>query len=125
MVGPSSGFNGGAAKVADTSNAASASTAATRGLSCGLVEFGIMGTRILNAFDRRSRYSFELGLLPLGFGLPVGGGAPLGDAPAPELASPSKSFVARAATWAMFSLLSFLWPPRSMVTVACFDVGIG
>src|SRR5882757_11343054 len=110
MVAPSSGFAGGAAgKAADTSNAASASTTTMRGLCCGLVEFGIMGTRILNAFDCRSRYSFEFELLPLGFGLP-GGGAPLGDAPAAELASPSNSLVAWVATWAMFSVISCFWP---------------
>src|ERR1700731_4308841 len=123
MVAPSSGFGGGAAgKAADTSNAASASTTMMRGLSSGLVEFGIMGTRILNAFDRRSRYSFEFELLPLGFGFPVGGGVPLGDAPPPELASPSNSLVAWAVTWAMFSVISCFRPPRSMVPVAWSDV---
>jgi hypothetical protein len=38
-----------------------------RRLNCGLVEFGIMGTRMLNAFDRRSRYWF-------GFAIVLGGG---------------------------------------------------
>src|SRR5216683_7332995 len=46
MVGPSSDFPCGAAgNATDTSNAASARTAAMRGLSCSLAEFGIMGTR--------------------------------------------------------------------------------
>src|SRR5216684_8529463 len=124
MVGPSSDFTCCAAgKVIDTNNATSASTAAMRGLGCGLAEFGIMGTRILNAFDLRSRYSFEFVLLPLGLGFPGGGwGAPLGGPPAAALASPSNSLVACAATWAMFSVISCFWPPRSMVTVTWSDV---
>src|ERR1700736_1031875 len=104
MVGPSWDFTCGAAgNVSDTSNAASARTAATRSLGCGLVEFGIMGTRMLNAFDRRSRYSFELSLVLLGLG-PAGGWG--GGPPVAEFASASKSLVAWAATWAMFSVIS-------------------
>jgi hypothetical protein len=36
-----------------------------------------MGTRVLNAFDHRSRYSFGFSLLLLGLGFPGGWGAPL------------------------------------------------
>src|ERR1700674_2548370 len=105
MVGPSSDFTCTAAgEAADANNAASARTAAMRALGCGLVEFGIMGTRMLNAFDLRSRYSFGFVLLLLGFGFPPGWGGPLGSPPAAELASPSKSLVACAATWAMLSV---------------------
>jgi hypothetical protein len=55
IVGPSWGRGcgaGGAAahNVAATSKA-TVSAAATRGLLCGCIEFGIMGTRMLNAFD--------------------------------------------------------------------------
>src|ERR1700682_4028426 len=107
MVGSSWGFTCCAAgNVTDTSKAASASTAAARSLGCGLVDFGIMGTRMLNAFDLRSHYWFGLSLLLLGLGVPGGGAAPFGAPPVAEFASLSNSLVAWAATWAMFRVIS-------------------
>src|SRR3982074_3176737 len=107
MVGPSWALPCGAAgNVTHTSNAPSARTAAMRGFGCRLVELGIMGTRILNAFDLRFRYWFGFSLLLLGLGFPAGGAGLLGAPPVAELASLSSSLVACAATWAMFSVMS-------------------
>src|SRR5450631_3175937 len=118
MVGPSWGLAcwGEAGIDTDTSTAMSAKTAANRELGGGLVEFGIMGTRILNAFELRSRYSFEFSLVAL-WVEKRGGVAPLRSVGMGEFASPSKSLVACAATWAMFSVISCFCPLRSMVTV--------
>src|SRR5271168_679277 len=102
MVGPSFCFAGGAAgNVGATSIADSARMAAMRALGCRLVEFGIMGTRAVERFDRGSRYSFEFSLLLPGTGA-GGGGAP----PAGGLPSPANSLVAWAAICAMFRLIS-------------------
>src|SRR5665213_602658 len=115
MVAPSCGAAGeAAAQVTGTSKTDSANMAAMRVLSCGWVDFDIMGTRMLNAFDLRSSYLFRFSLVA--FGREFIGGGPLGGGAAAP-ASPSRSLVAWAATCAILSVISCFWPARSTVTV--------
>src|SRR5579859_166409 len=118
MVAPSWGWTlgcGTAGIPTDMSTLDNANTAAYRRLDEYSVGFTVMGTRMLNGFDRRFGYSFEfsLGLFGCGFG----GVALLAGGVAPVFESFSRSLVACAATCAIFKLISCFWPPRSMVTV--------
>jgi hypothetical protein len=59
IVGPSCDrLCGAAGSVTATSMTASARAGTIRGLGCDFIDFGIMGARVLNAFDQRSNYSF-------------------------------------------------------------------
>src|ERR1700761_607654 len=125
MVAPSCGRGccgccgcGIAGIVTSTSTPDMARAAANLPLTRYSVGLDVMGTRILNGFDRTRRYSFVLSVVVFG-DVPGGGGAPLGVGPAPSL---SKSLVACAATCAMFNVMSCFWPPRSMVTVTWSEV---
>src|ERR1700691_1317548 len=68
---------GSAGRDAQSSVTARAQTASLRDSSCGLTNFGIMGTRGLHAFDRESRYMFGFSPPPFWGGAGAGGdGAP-------------------------------------------------
>src|SRR5450432_2710321 len=114
MVAVSGGFAcGGEDRTRAVNRPPAARAAIFRDGNRDLRDFGIMGARVLNALDPRSRYSFKFAL-GLVAGLPAGGVTLLGSA--------SRSLVACVATCAMFRVISSFWPPRSMVTVARSEV---